>query len=185
VLGTPRFWFQRLHPADRDRFAEALQRAAAEQEGGSVHLTCAPAAGGRLRIKVADTGLGIPPESVERLFVSFERVESEHSASRGPAWACPCPSAWPRPWAAPWPWPAPQPGQHLLGLGRAASGRGPGPAARAPAAGGGLTGRGAGRARRPDPDRALQGARAFLTKPLDVRELLDAVAADREWAGRA
>ena len=33
-----------------------------------------------------------------------------------------------------------------------------------------------------------QGARAFLTKPLDVRELLellDGVAADREWAGRA
>jgi PAS domain-containing protein len=31
VLGTPRFWFERLHPADRDRFAEALQRAVAER----------------------------------------------------------------------------------------------------------------------------------------------------------
>jgi PAS domain S-box-containing protein len=31
VLGTLRFWFERLHPADRDRFAEALQRAVAER----------------------------------------------------------------------------------------------------------------------------------------------------------
>ena len=43
---------------------------------------------------------------------------------------------------------------------------------------------------RPGPIQRLpdQGARAFLTKPLDVRELLellDAVAADRERAGRA
>ena len=37
----------------------------------------------RLRIKVTDTGLGIPPESVERLFVPFERVGSEHSAIEG------------------------------------------------------------------------------------------------------
>jgi PAS domain S-box-containing protein len=53
------------------------------REGGSVHLACEPVAGQRLRIKVTDTGLGIPPESVERLFVPFERVGSEHSAIEG------------------------------------------------------------------------------------------------------
>ena len=53
------------------------------REGGSVHLACEPVDGGRLRIKVTDTGLGIPPESVERLFVPFERVGSEHSAIEG------------------------------------------------------------------------------------------------------
>jgi PAS domain S-box-containing protein len=49
------------------------------REGGSVHLTCDRVAEERLRIKVADTGLGIPPESVERLFVPFERLATEHS----------------------------------------------------------------------------------------------------------
>jgi PAS domain S-box-containing protein len=53
------------------------------REGGSVQLACEPVDGGRLRIKVTDTGLGIPPESVERLFVPFERVGSEHSAIEG------------------------------------------------------------------------------------------------------
>ena len=31
VLATPRFWFDRLHPQDRDRFTETLQRAVAER----------------------------------------------------------------------------------------------------------------------------------------------------------
>jgi CheY-like chemotaxis protein len=53
------------------------------REGGSVHLACEPVAGERLRIKVTDTGLGVPPESVERLFVPFERVGSEHSSIEG------------------------------------------------------------------------------------------------------
>jgi CheY-like chemotaxis protein len=47
------------------------------REGGSVQLACEPVAGGRLRIKVSDTGLGIPAEAVERLFVPFERVADE------------------------------------------------------------------------------------------------------------
>jgi PAS domain S-box-containing protein len=44
------------------------------REGGSVELSCAPVADDRLRIKVTDTGLGIPPEALARLFVPFERV---------------------------------------------------------------------------------------------------------------
>jgi CheY-like chemotaxis protein len=47
-----------------------------------VHLTCEQA-GGRLRIKVTDTGPGIPAEALERLFVPFERVGSEQRAVEG------------------------------------------------------------------------------------------------------
>jgi PAS domain S-box-containing protein len=53
------------------------------REGGSVHLDCEPVPGGRLRIKVTDTGLGIPAEAVERLFVPFERVASQPTAIEG------------------------------------------------------------------------------------------------------
>jgi CheY-like chemotaxis protein len=44
------------------------------REGGSVELSCAPAADDRLRIAVTDTGLGVPPDALARLFVPFERV---------------------------------------------------------------------------------------------------------------
>jgi signal transduction histidine kinase/CheY-like chemotaxis protein len=50
---------------------------------GSVHLTCEQVAGDRLRIKVTDTGLGIPPEGFERLFVPFDRLESKESPIEG------------------------------------------------------------------------------------------------------
>jgi signal transduction histidine kinase/ActR/RegA family two-component response regulator len=53
------------------------------RQGGSVHLTCEQMPDERLRIKVTDTGLGIPPEAVERLFVPFERVASQQSAIEG------------------------------------------------------------------------------------------------------
>ena len=53
------------------------------REGGSVHLECEPVPGDRLRIKVTDTGLGIPPEALERLFVPFERVASQPTAIEG------------------------------------------------------------------------------------------------------
>jgi CHASE3 domain sensor protein len=32
---------------------------------------------------------------------------ANRAPSRAPAWACRCPSAWPRPWGAPWSWSAP------------------------------------------------------------------------------
>jgi PAS domain S-box-containing protein len=44
------------------------------REGGSVELACAPVADDRLRIAVTDTGLGVPPDALARLFVPFERV---------------------------------------------------------------------------------------------------------------
>jgi PAS domain S-box-containing protein len=53
------------------------------REGGSVQLACEPVAGGRLRILVTDTGLGIPAEAVERLFVPFERVTDTQRGIEG------------------------------------------------------------------------------------------------------
>jgi signal transduction histidine kinase/CheY-like chemotaxis protein len=53
------------------------------QPGGSVHLTGDRVAGERLRVKVTDTGPGIQPAALERLFVPFERVGEQHSAVEG------------------------------------------------------------------------------------------------------
>jgi PAS domain S-box-containing protein len=53
------------------------------REGGSVRLACERAPDGRLRIEVIDSGPGIPPESQDRLFVPFERLESEQRGVEG------------------------------------------------------------------------------------------------------
>jgi signal transduction histidine kinase/ActR/RegA family two-component response regulator len=53
------------------------------REGGSVQLDCQEVAGGRTRLKVSDTGPGIPAGSVERLFVPFERLENGQEAVEG------------------------------------------------------------------------------------------------------
>ena len=46
----------------------ALNACQAMPEGGSLRITCAPARGHRLAIVVADTGAGIKPEHLERIF---------------------------------------------------------------------------------------------------------------------
>jgi PAS domain S-box-containing protein len=51
--------------------------------GGSVQLGCEPVAGERIQIKVTDTGPGVPPESIERLFVPFDRLGSERTSIEG------------------------------------------------------------------------------------------------------
>ena len=71
-----------MSSADRQRLKQVLLNLLSNavkynREGGSVHLDCEPAPGERLRIKVTDTGLGIPPDAIERLFVPFERVADE------------------------------------------------------------------------------------------------------------
>ena len=51
--------------------------------GGSVHLACERVSDGWLRIKVTDTGPGISPEGLERIFVPFERVGGEQNRVEG------------------------------------------------------------------------------------------------------
>jgi PAS domain S-box-containing protein len=53
------------------------------RKGGSVQLGCEQVAGEWMRVKVTDTGLGIPPESIERLFVPFDRLGSEQTSIEG------------------------------------------------------------------------------------------------------
>ena len=53
------------------------------REGGSVQLACEQVARERMQIKVTDTGTGVAPESVERLFVPFDRLGSERTSTEG------------------------------------------------------------------------------------------------------
>jgi PAS domain S-box-containing protein len=51
--------------------------------GGAVTLACAETPEGRLRIKISDTGPGIPPERIDRLFTPFERLGAEQTGVEG------------------------------------------------------------------------------------------------------
>jgi CheY-like chemotaxis protein len=53
------------------------------REGGSVQVACEQVASERLQVKVTDIGRGIPPESIERLFVPFDRLGSERTSVEG------------------------------------------------------------------------------------------------------
>ena len=50
---------------------------------GTVLVSCAPAAPGRVRISVEDTGQGLAPEQIRQLFQPFNRLGQEHSKEEG------------------------------------------------------------------------------------------------------
>jgi signal transduction histidine kinase/ActR/RegA family two-component response regulator len=51
--------------------------------GGEVGLWCEAAGPGRLRLVVSDTGLGIAPEKLSRLFLPFDRLGAEQTEVEG------------------------------------------------------------------------------------------------------
>jgi CheY-like chemotaxis protein len=53
------------------------------RRGGTVHIAIGPGADGLVRIEVNDTGHGITPEAVEKLFVPFERLDAAESGIDG------------------------------------------------------------------------------------------------------
>jgi signal transduction histidine kinase/ActR/RegA family two-component response regulator len=74
--------------ADRQRLKQVLLNLLSNavkynRVGGQVWVDCREAGPGRLRIDVIDTGFGIPPENLDRLFVPFDRLGAERSGVEG------------------------------------------------------------------------------------------------------
>jgi hypothetical protein len=53
------------------------------RQGGTVELGFEPAAGERLKVQVVDSGLGIPADAIDQLFVPFERLGHDESGVEG------------------------------------------------------------------------------------------------------
>jgi CheY-like chemotaxis protein/nitrogen-specific signal transduction histidine kinase len=79
------------HPhvtADRQRLKQVLLNLLSNgvkynRHGGEVAVSCTERAQGRLRLKVADTGPGIPAALTGRLFEPFERLGAENAEGTG------------------------------------------------------------------------------------------------------
>ena len=53
------------------------------REGGVICISAAPTGTDRLRISIEDTGIGIPPDMLERVFTAFDRVGAETTSVQG------------------------------------------------------------------------------------------------------
>jgi signal transduction histidine kinase len=74
--------------ADRQRLKQVLLNLTSNavkynHHGGSIRIACAPAGAGQIAVTVGDTGPGIPPEKMERLFLPFDRLGAEQTEVQG------------------------------------------------------------------------------------------------------
>src|SRR5690606_31292039 len=74
--------------ADRQRLKQVLLNYLSNavkynHDGGRVWVTCEPMAEGRFNIAVHDTGPGVSPEDLPKLFNPFERLGAERSEIEG------------------------------------------------------------------------------------------------------
>lgn len=74
--------------ADRQRLIQVLLNLLSNavkynHHRGEVNVLCQEAAAGWLRIKIHDTGPGIPPDALPRLFTPFERLGAEQTGIEG------------------------------------------------------------------------------------------------------
>lgn len=79
---------QRLVLADRQRLSQILLNLLSNaikynHPGGQVTVSCHESGEQGLRIEVTDTGAGIPPERLDRLFTPFERLGAEQGHVEG------------------------------------------------------------------------------------------------------
>jgi CheY-like chemotaxis protein/anti-sigma regulatory factor (Ser/Thr protein kinase) len=74
--------------ADRQRLKQVLLNFLSNatkfnRPGGTVSIAAEDAPGDRLRVNVTDTGPGIPPEKMGRLFTAFDRLGAEETGVEG------------------------------------------------------------------------------------------------------
>lgn len=74
--------------ADRTRLKQVLINLLSNaikynQAGGTVVMDCAGSTAERIRLNVRDSGAGLPPEKLARLFQPFNRLGQEHGAEQG------------------------------------------------------------------------------------------------------
>jgi PAS domain S-box-containing protein len=74
--------------ADRQRLKQVLLNLASNavkynRHGGSIRVACRAAAPGRVAVAVHDTGPGIPPDKMARLFTPFDRLGAEQTEVQG------------------------------------------------------------------------------------------------------
>ncbi|HET9467307.1 MAG TPA: response regulator [Vicinamibacterales bacterium] len=88
VRAAPSADDERFVRADRQRLNQILLNLMSNaikynRPGGTVTVSCDDAAGGRVRISITDTGVGIRPEKLALLFTPFERLGADQTGVEG------------------------------------------------------------------------------------------------------